>query len=142
FASLTKTGRTHLMDATPLTLGQEFGGYQQQIAYARKQIEAVLPEVQALAIGGSAVGTGVNTPPNWSETVTRHINTLSGMAFTSADDKFMALAGHDALTDLHGRLRTLATSLLKIANDLRLMASGPRCGLGEIRLPENEPGSS
>jgi fumarate hydratase, class II len=142
FGTLIKTGRTHMMDATPLTLGQEFSAYQHQIMYARTQLDAVLPAVQALAIGGSAVGTGLNTPPHWSDCVTRNISELTGIAFTSADNKFMALAGHDVLTDLHGRLRTLATILLKIANDLRLMASGPRCGLAEIRFPENEPGSS
>jgi fumarate hydratase class II len=142
FAALMKTGRTHMMDATPIALGQEFSGYRQQIAHARAQIAAVLPEVQALAIGGSAVGTGVNTPPRWTETVTRHIVALTGIAFTTADNKFIALAAHDALTDLHGRMRVLATALLKIVNDLRLMGSGPRCGLAEIRLPANEPGSS
>lgn len=142
FAQLTKTGRTHMMDASPLTLGEEFSGYRDQVAYARSQLAAVVPNVQALAIGGSAVGTGINTPPRWTATVTRHIAALTGIAFTSADNKFMALAAHDALTDLSGRLRLLATSLLKIANDLRLMNSGPRCGLAEIRLPANEPGSS
>jgi fumarate hydratase, class II len=142
FAHLTKTGRTHMMDASPLTLGQEFSGYVAQIAYARRQLSTVLIDIQALAIGGSAVGTGMNTPPRWSETVVRHIATLTGIAFTSADNKFMTLAAHDALTDLSGRLRLLATSLFKIANDLRLMGSGPRCGLAELRLPENEPGSS
>jgi fumarate hydratase class II len=131
-----------MMDATPLTLGQEFSGYAAQVEYAHQQLGAVLPNVRALAIGGSAVGTGMNTPPHWSETVVRHISALTGSAFTSAGNKFMALAGHDALTDLSGRLRLLATSLLKIANDLRLMGSGPRCGLAELRLPENEPGSS
>jgi fumarate hydratase class II len=142
FSALTKTGRTHMMDASPLTLGQEFSGYREQVAYARRQICAAVPEVQALALGGSAVGTGINTPPRWTETVTRHIAALTGTAFTTADNKFMALAGHDVLTDLHGRLRLLATTLLKIVNDLRLMGSGPRCGLAEIRLPANEPGSS
>ncbi len=142
FAQLVKTGRTHMMDASPLTLGEEFGGYAAQVAYARSQLAAALPNVRALAIGGSAVGTGLNTPPRWSETVVRHISELTGTAFTSAGNKFMALAGHDALADLSGRLRLLATVLLKIANDIRLMGSGPRCGLGELRLPENEPGSS
>lgn len=142
FAALVKTGRTHLMDASPLTLGQEFSGYHSQIAYARGQLEAVLPAVQALALGGSAVGTGMNTPPYWTATVTRHIAVLTGIDFSTADNKFMALAGHEALTDLHGRLRMLATALLKIANDVRLMGSGPRCGLAELRLPANEPGSS
>src|SRR5690606_26644672 len=121
FAQLAKTGRTHMMDASPLTLGQEFSGYRAQLAYAREQLAAAVPNVSALAIGGSAVGTGMNTPPRWSETVVRHIVALCGTAFTSADNKFMALAGHDSLTDLQGRLRLLATSLLKIADDLRLM---------------------
>lgn len=142
YASLTKSGRTHMMDASLMTLGDEFGAYRDQIAYARRQIHDALPNVQALAIGGSAVGNGVNTPPRWSETVVRHIAQLTGLPFTSAGNKFMALAAHDALTDLSGRLRLLASSLIKIANDLRLMNSGPRCGLAEIRLPANEPGSS
>jgi len=142
FAALVKTGRTHLMDATPVTLGQEFGGYRAQLAYAREQLTAVLPQVQALALGGSAVGTGLNTPPGWAATVTGHIAVLAGAPFTSAADKFMALAGHEALVDLHGRLRVLAGALFKIAADIRLLGSGPRCGLGELRLPANEPGSS
>ena len=142
FSGLVKTGRTHLMDATPVTLGQEFGGYGAQLAYAREQLTAVLPQVQALALGGSAVGTGLNTPPGWSAIVTGHIAALSGIPFTSAADKFMALAGHEALVDLHGRLRVLAAALFKIAADIRLLGSGPRCGLGELRLPANEPGSS
>ncbi len=142
FRDLIKIGRTHLMDATPLTLGQEFGGYAAQLRYAQVQLHAALPDVQALAIGGSAVGTGVNTPPGWAETAARHIGILTGIAFTSAENKFMALAAHDALVDLHGRLRLLATALFKIANDLRLLGSGPRCGLGELQLPANEPGSS
>jgi fumarate hydratase class II len=131
-----------MMDASPLTLGQEFSGYVAQLAYARTQLAGVLTAVQTLAIGGSAVGTGMNTPPRWSETVVSHIAALTGSPFTSAQNKFMALAGHEALTDLSGRLRLLATALIKIANDLRLMGSGPRCGLAELRLPENEPGSS
>jgi len=142
FVDLIKIGRTHLMDATPLTLGQEFGGYAAQLGYAREQLLAALPSVRTLAIGGSAVGTGVNTPPRWAETAVRHISALAGTPFTSAGNKFMALAAHDVLVDLHGRLRLLATALFKIANDLRLLASGPRCGLGEIQLPANEPGSS
>ena len=142
YAPLTKSGRTHMMDASLMTLGDEFGAYRDQIAFARRQIQDALPNVQALAIGGSAVGNGVNTPPRWSETVVRHIAELTGLPFTSAGNKFMALAAHDALTDLSGRLRLLASSLIKIANDLRLMNSGPRCGLAEIRLPANEPGSS
>jgi fumarate hydratase class II len=142
FANNVKIGRTHLMDATPVTLGQEFSAYRDQIAYAREQIAAVLSAVQTLAIGGSAVGTGLNTPPGWPDTVTKYISRLLGIEFSHAANPFMALAGHEALTDLHGRLRLLATSLVKIGNDLRLMGSGPRCGLAEIHLPENEPGSS
>jgi fumarate hydratase class II len=142
FTNSIKCGRTHMMDATPITLGQEFSGYQHQVSYAHEQVCAVLPGVQALAIGGSAVGTGLNTPPRWTETVIRHISNLTEIDFSSADNKFMALAGHEALTDLHSRLRLLATVLLKIGNDLRLMGSGPRCGLAEIYFPQNEPGSS
>ncbi|HSC75328.1 MAG TPA: class II fumarate hydratase [Pseudomonadales bacterium] len=142
FFDSIKSGRTHMMDATPVTLGQEFSGYQQQISYAREQIVAGLQGVLVLAIGGSAVGTGLNTPPCWAETITKYISKSVGIDFFSADNKFMALAGHEALTDLHSRVRLLATALFKIANDLRLMGSGPRCGLAEIYLPENEPGSS
>ncbi len=142
FMGQVKTGRTHMMDATPVTLGQEFGGYAAQLNYAQTQIRDVLPGLKALAIGGSAVGTGLNTPPGWAPTVTVRLATLSGVAFTSATNKFAALAAHDALVDLHGRLRLLATGLFKIASDLRLLASGPRCGLGELSLPANEPGSS
>jgi len=142
FAGLLKAGRTHLMDAAPVTLGQEFGGYAAQLDYCRRSLEDGLAAVAALAIGGSAVGTGLNTPPGWAEAVTRHIGQLAGMPFVSAADKFMALAGHEALVDLHGRLRVLAVALFKIASDIRLLGSGPRCGLGELRLPANEPGSS
>jgi len=142
FSRSIKSGRTHMMDATPITLGQEFSGYQSQVSYAHKQIAATLASVQTLAIGGSAVGTGINTPPRWTETVTKHISNETGISFSSADNKFMAMAGHEALTDLQGRLRLLASVLFKIGSDLRLMASGPRCGLAEIYLPENEPGSS
>jgi len=142
FDKVIKIGRTHMMDATPITLGQEFSGYQHQVLYAREQIAAVLPNIQSLAIGGSAVGTGLNTPSRWCETVIKYLSELTGINFSSADNKFMALAGHEALTDLQGRLRLLATSLFKIGSDMRLMASGPRCGLAEIILPGNEPGSS
>lgn len=142
FVGHVKTGRTHMMDATPVTLGQEFGGYAAQLSYAEMQLRDVLPGLKALAIGGSAVGTGLNTLPDWAQTVTARLAALSGVAFTSATDKFAALAAHDALVDLHGRLRLLATGLFKIASDLRLLASGPRCGLGELFLPANEPGSS
>ena len=142
FAGLIKAGRTHLMDAAPVTLGQEFGGYAAQLDYCRRSLEDGLAAVAALAIGGTAVGTGLNTPPGWSDTVTRHISALAGIPFVSAANKFMALAGHEALVDLHGRLRVLAAALFKIASDIRLLGSGPRCGLGELRLPANEPGSS
>ncbi len=142
FRDLIKTGRTHLMDATPVTLGQEFGGYAAQLAYARAALNDLLPALQTIALGGSAVGTGLNTPPGWSQKVAQVLSEVSGTVFTSADNKFMALAAHDVLVDLHGRLRLLASALLKIANDIRLLGSGPRCGFGELRLPANEPGSS
>ncbi|MDY6921165.1 MAG: class II fumarate hydratase [Pseudomonadota bacterium] len=142
FADRLKSGRTHMMDATPVTLGQEFAAYGAQIQYAREQLQALYPALQQLAIGGSAVGTGLNTHPRWSGAVVQKIANLSGTPFQPADNKFMALAGHEALLDCHGRLRLLATALYKMASDLRLMGSGPRCGLGEIRLPANEPGSS
>jgi len=114
FTHIIKSGRTHMMDATPITLGQEFSGYQHQVTYARQQIALVLASAQTLAIGGSAVGTGLNTPPGWTETVTKHISNITEIKFSCADNKFMALAGHEALTDLHGRLRLLATVLFKI----------------------------
>jgi fumarate hydratase, class II len=142
FADILKSGRTHLMDATPMTLGQEFSAFSAQLSFARDQLEAARPRVLELALGGSAVGTGMNTHPDWSQKVTDTISDLSGIRFSSAPDKFMALAAHDVLVDLHGRLNTLATALFKMANDIRLMNSGPRCGLGEIRIPANEPGSS
>lgn len=142
FEDILKSGRTHLMDATPMTLGQEFSAFSAQLSYARDQLLAALPQVQQLAIGGSAVGTGLNTHPDWPATVVARISELSGIEFTSAPNKFMALAGHDALVDLHGRLITLATALFKMANDIRLMNSGPRCGLAELKVPANEPGSS
>lgn len=142
FRDLIKTGRTHLMDATPITLGQEFGGYAAQLAYARAALSDLLPALHTIALGGSAVGTGLNTPPGWSEKVARVLSEVGGTEFTSADSKFMALAAHDVLVDLHGRLRLLASALFKIANDIRLLGSGPRCGFGELRLPANEPGSS
>lgn len=142
FAHLLKSGRTHLMDATPMTLGQEFSAFKSQLDYADAQLHAVLPGIHQLAIGGSAVGTGMNTHPDWAVTVCRYISELSGLLFKPADNKFMALAAHEALLDLHGRLTVLATSLFKIASDIRLMNSGPRCGLAELRVPANEPGSS
>lgn len=142
FAGELKSGRTHMMDATPVTLGQEFGAWHQQLLYAREQIHAGRSGLAQLAIGGSAVGTGLNTHERWADTVAARIGDLSGLPFVSAPDKFMALASHDALVDMHGRLTLLATSLYKLASDIRLMNSGPRCGLAEIRIPANEPGSS
>lgn len=142
FAGQIKSGRTHMMDATPVTLGQEFGAYQAQLNYAQEQLVAVLKGVGQLALGGSAVGTGLNTDARWATSVALRIAQLSGLPFESAPNKFMALAGHDALADLHGRLTVLATALYKMASDIRLMNSGPRCGLAEIRIPANEPGSS
>lgn len=142
FEHRIKSGRTHMMDATPVTLGQEFGAYRAQLDHCYQQLVHCLCAAQQLAIGGSAVGTGLNTHPEWSNTVANVIAELAGIEFKSANNKFMALSGHEALVDLHSALRTLASALFKIANDLRLMASGPRCGLGEIQLPTNEPGSS
>lgn len=142
FADLLKSGRTHMMDATPITLGQEFQAFHDHVLYGYQQLKDVEPEVLRLAIGGSAVGTGLNTHPDWAATVTRQISALTNRKFRPAENHFTALAGHDVLVDLHGRLNTLATSLFKIANDIRLMNSGPRCGLSEISLPANEPGSS
>lgn len=142
FNGILKSGRTHLMDATPITLGQEFSAFSAQLAFAREQLQRAQPRVRQLALGGSAVGTGMNTHPDWAQQVTEAISELSGISFTSAPDKFMALAAHDVLVDLHGRLNTLATALFKMGNDIRLMNSGPRCGLSEIRIPANEPGSS
>lgn len=142
FQDLIKSGRTHMMDATPVTLGQEFGAYAEQLAFVRSKIVSALDGIYALAIGGSAVGTGLNTHPQWAKTVTDEIARETALPFTSAANKFAALASHGALADLHSQLKLLATELMKIGNDLRLMASGPRCGLNEIQLPSNEPGSS
>lgn len=142
FQKLIKSGRTHLMDATPITLGQEFSGYVQQLSQALKRVELVLPDLCELALGGTAVGTGLNTHPQFAEKSAEKIAELTGLPFISAPNKFEALAAHDALVFAHGALKTLACSLMKIANDVRWMASGPRCGLGEIHIPENEPGSS
>jgi fumarate hydratase class II len=142
FKDIIKTGRTHLMDATPLTLGQEFSGYVQQLHQALSRINAVLPGLYELALGGTAVGTGLNTHPEFAEKAARQIAKETGLPFVSAPNKFEALATHDALVFAHGALKTLAASLMKIANDVRWMASGPRCGLGELSIPENEPGSS
>jgi len=142
FHATIKIGRTHLMDATPLTLGQEFSGYVQQLNNGLKRIEAALPRVYELAIGGTAVGTGLNTHPQFAKRVAAKVAELTGRPFVSAPNKFEALASHDAMVEFSGVLKTLAASLMKIANDVRWLGSGPRCGLGELLLPENEPGSS
>ena len=142
FAGIVKIGRTHLQDATPLTLGQEFSGYVAQLDHGMAHVEAALPHLRELAIGGTAVGTGLNAHPEFGERVAAELARLTGLAFVSAPNKFEALAAHDALVHAHGALKTIAASLVKIANDVRWLASGPRSGLGEITIPENEPGSS
>jgi fumarate hydratase class II len=142
FADTIKIGRTHLQDATPITLGQEFGGYDAQLALAETAFRQALPAVHALAIGGTAVGTGLNTHPEFGRRVAAALAARLGAPFVVAGNRFAAMAGHEALVGLHAALRTLAVALTKIANDIRLMGSGPRAGLGELRLPENEPGSS
>src|SRR5205085_4076272 len=139
---LVKIGRTHLQDATPLTLGQEFSGYAQQIADNIERVEGVLPRLYRLAQGGTAVGTGLNTPEGFAEAFAREIANLTRLPFTSAPNKFGEMAAHDTMVELSGVLNVIAVSLSKIANDIRLLGSGPRCGLGELKLPENEPGSS
>ena len=140
--NIVKIGRTHLQDATPLTLGQEFSGYAQQIADDIERVESVLPRLYRLAQGGTAVGTGLNAPKGFAEAFAKEIANLTRLPFTSAPNKFAELAGHDTLVELSGVLNTIAVSLTKIANDIRLMGSGPRSGIGELKLPENEPGSS
>ncbi|MEW6073785.1 MAG: class II fumarate hydratase [Planctomycetota bacterium] len=140
--NVVKIGRTHLQDATPLTVGQEFSGYVQQIADARRAIEGTLVGVYELALGGTAVGTGLNAPPRYADLAAKCIAEETGLPFVSAPNKFSGLAGHDALVHLHGAFRVAAVALLKIANDIRWLGSGPRCGLGELKLPANEPGSS
>jgi fumarate hydratase class II len=142
FAAIVKIGRTHLMDATPLTLGQEFSGYAAQVRAAIGHIQASLPGIHELAAGGTAVGTGLNSHPDYAVEVARELANLTGLPFVTAPNKFAALAAHDAVVQLSGSLRTLAVALNKIANDIRLLGSGPRCGIGELSLPENEPGSS
>jgi fumarate hydratase class II len=142
FASIIKIGRTHLQDATPLTLGQEFSGYVAQLEQAQSALRAALPPLYELAIGGTAVGTGLNTHPQFAARVCQRLSRETGVAFAEAKNKFAALAGHEPLVFAHGALKTLATALWKIANDIRLLSSGPRSGLGELRIPENEPGSS
>ena len=142
FHHIVKIGRTHLMDATPLTLGQEFSGYVAQLDYAMKAITNTLDHLQEIALGGTAVGTGLNTPKDYDVTVAKYISEFTDLPFVTAPNKFEALAAHDAIVESHGALKQLAVSLYKIAQDIRLLASGPRCGIGEILIPENEPGSS
>ena len=142
FEDVVKIGRTHLMDATPLTLGQEFSGYTSQLDHGIKALENTLPHLAELALGGTAVGTGINTPTGYAEKVAQHIAELTGLPFVSAGNKFEALAAHDAIVETSGALKQLAVSMMKIANDIRLLASGPRCGVGELIIPANEPGSS
>jgi fumarate hydratase class II len=142
FAGIVKIGRTHLQDAVPLTLGQEISGWVSQLDHGLAHIKQALPHLSELAIGGTAVGTGLNTHPEYAERMAKRIAAMTGHPFVSAGNKFEALAAHDAVAFASGALRTLAGSLMKIANDVRWLASGPRCGLGEIRVPENEPGSS
>lgn len=139
---IIKIGRTHTQDATPLTLGQEFSGYTTQVEHGIQRIEQTLPALMALAQGGTAVGTGLNAPVGFAEKVAEHIAAITGLPFTSAPNKFEALAAHDAMVFSHGAINTVAASLFKIANDIRFLGSGPRSGLGELSLPENEPGSS
>jgi fumarate hydratase class II len=142
FKDVVKIGRTHLMDATPLTLGQEFSGYVSQLDHGLKALEHTLPHLAELALGGTAVGTGLNTPQGYDVLVAKYIAEFTGYPFVTAENKFEALAAHDALVETHGALKQLAVSLNKIANDIRMMASGPRSGIGEIIIPANEPGSS
>jgi len=142
FKAIVKIGRTHLQDATPLTLGQEFSGYVAQLEQSRQALEAVMPGLYRLAIGGTAVGTGLNTHAEFGARVSAEIARMAGLPFEPAPNKFAALGGHEALLFAHGALKTLAAALSKIANDIRLLASGPRSGIGELSLPENEPGSS
>ncbi|MGN6193790.1 MAG: class II fumarate hydratase [Ginsengibacter sp.] len=142
FMHIVKIGRTHFMDATPLTLGQEFSGYASQLDHGIKAIKNTLPHLSELALGGTAVGTGINTPPNYAVNVAETIAELTGLPFITAKNKFESLASHDAIVETHGALKTVAVSLMKIANDIRMLSSGPRSGIGEISIPENEPGSS
>ncbi len=142
FAKIIKIGRTHTQDATPVTLGQEFSGYTQQVDNGIARIEQTLPMLMQLAQGGTAVGTGLNAPKGFAEKVAEHIATITRLPFTSAPNKFEALAAHDAMVMTHGAINTVAASVFKIANDIRFLGSGPRSGLGELQLPENEPGSS
>ncbi len=142
FMHIVKIGRTHLMDATPLTLGQEISGYVSQLDHGIRAIEHSLLHLAELALGGTAVGTGINTPPKYDVNVAKKISELTKLPFVTAENKFEALAAHDAIVESHGALKTVACSMMKIANDIRLLASGPRCGIGELYIPDNEPGSS
>jgi fumarate hydratase, class II len=142
YMNVVKIGRTHFMDATPLTVGQEFSGYVSQLNHGLKAINNSLAHVSELALGGTAVGTGINTPKGYDVCVAKHIAALTGLPFVTAENKFEALAAHDAIVEAHGALKTVAVSLMKIANDIRMLSSGPRSGIGEIFIPDNEPGSS
>ena len=142
YKNVVKIGRTHLMDATPLTLGQEFSGYVAQLNFGLKALRNTFSHLSQLALGGTAVGTGINTPKGYSENVAKYIADFTGLPFVTAENKFEALAAHDAIVESHGALKQLAVSLMKIGNDIRMLASGPRSGIGEIHIPENEPGSS
>jgi fumarate hydratase class II len=142
FKQVVKIGRTHFMDATPLTLGQEFSGYVAQLDHGLRAIKNTLAHLSELALGGTAVGTGLNTPQGYSELVAQKIASLSGQPFVTAPNKFEALAAHDGMVETHGALKQVAVSLMKIANDIRMLSSGPRSGIGELLIPENEPGSS
>jgi len=142
FMHVVKIGRTHFMDATPLTVGQEISGYVSQLNHGLKAIKNTLAHLSELALGGTAVGTGINTPKGYPENVAKHIANLTGLPFNTAENKFEALAAHDAIVEAHGALKTVAVSLMKIANDVRMLSSGPRSGIGELFIPDNEPGSS
>ena len=142
FMHIVKIGRTHFMDATPLTVGQEFSGYVSQLDHGLKAIKNTLAHLSELALGGTAVGTGINTPDGYSENVAKHIAALTKLPFITAENKFESLAAHDAIVEAHGALKTVAVSLMKIANDIRMLSSGPRSGIGELFIPDNEPGSS
>lgn len=142
FSHIVKIGRTHFMDATPLTLGQEFSGYASQLDHGIHAVKHTLDHLSELALGGTAVGTGINTPPGYAENVAQTIAELTGLPFKTAPNKFESLAAHDAIVEAHGALKTVAVSLMKIANDIRMLSSGPRSGIGEIKIPDNEPGSS
>jgi fumarate hydratase class II len=142
YMQVVKIGRTHFMDATPLTVGQEFSGYVSQLNHGLKAIKNTLAHLSELALGGTAVGTGINTPENYDVNVAKHIAQLTGLPFVTAENKFEALAAHDAIVEAHGALKTVAVSLMKIANDVRMLSSGPRSGIGELFIPDNEPGSS